>query len=74
MDYLITILIPVVGVAIIVLLAKRIASHNFKCKHCSKEFKVNWPKVVVTEHSGKEYMLICPYCKTKGWCAEQPKI
>ena len=73
MEYLFAVLIPIVAVAIIVILAKRIASHTFKCKHCSKEFNINWSKVVVTEHSDNEYMLVCPYCNTKDWCTEQSK-
>lgn len=73
MEHLFIVLVPIVGVAIIVIFAKRIASHTFKCKHCSKAFTIKWSKVIVTEHSDNEYMLICPYCKTKGWCTEQPK-
>lgn len=73
MEYFFMALVPLVSVAIVVILAKRIASHSFQCKHCSREFKIKWPKVVVTEHFGREYMLVCPYCKTKGWCTEQPK-
>ncbi len=71
MEYLFITLILIVAVTIIVILAKRIASHTFKCKHCSKEFNIKWSKAVVTEHSGNEYMLVCPYCKTKDWCTEQ---
>ena len=73
MEYLFTVLIPVAAAAIIVMLAKRIASHTFRCKNCSKEFNITWPKVIVTEHSGEDYMLLCPYCKTKNWCTEQTK-
>lgn len=73
MEYFFFILIPVVAVAVIVILAKCITSHNFKCKHCSKEFNIKWPKIIVTEHIDNEYMLICPYCKTKDWCIAQPK-
>ena len=73
MEYLFDVLIPIVAVAIIVIIAKRIASHTFKCKHCSNEFNIKWSKIVVTEHSGNEYMLVCPYCNTKDWCTEQSK-
>lgn len=73
MECLYTALILIVAAATIMILAKHIASHTFKCKHCSKEFSITWSKVVVTEHSGNEYMLLCPYCKTKDWCIEQPK-
>ena len=72
MKYLLTALILIAAAAIIVILARRVASHTFKCKHCSKEFNIKWLKVVVTEHFDNEYMLVCPYCKTKDWCTEQP--
>ena len=45
MEYLFAVLIPIVAVAIIVIIAKRIASHTFKCKHCSNEFNIKWSKV-----------------------------
>ena len=73
MKYLFTALILIAAAAIIVILARRVASHTFKCKHCSKECNIKWSKVVVTEHSDNEYMLVCPYCETKDWCTEQPK-
>lgn len=74
MEYLFAVLIPIIAVAIVVVLAKRIASHTFKCKHCSSEFSIKWSKVIVAEHSDNEYMLVCPHCKTKDWCTEQPII
>ena len=49
MEYLFTLLIPIVAVTIVVILAKHIASHTFKCKHCSKEFHIKWSKVIVTK-------------------------
>ena len=74
MEYLFLSLIAVAAAAIAVILAaKSIASHTFKCKHCSGEFGIKWYKVIVTEHSDDEYMLVCPHCQTKGWCTQQPK-
>lgn len=73
MEGLLAVLIPVAAVVIVVISAKCIASHTFKCNHCSKEFHIKWLKVVVTEHSDNEYMMTCPYCNTTGWCTEQPK-
>jgi len=73
MKYLLTALILIAAAAIIVILAKRIASHTFRCRHCSKDFNIKWTRVVVTEHSDNEYMLVCPYCETKDWCTQQPK-
>jgi len=72
MEYLFITLILIAAVTIIVILAKRTASHPFRCKHCSKEFNIKWSKAMITEHSGNEYMLVCPNCKTKDWCTEQP--
>lgn len=73
MEHFFTILIPITMVAIVVILAKRTASRNFKCKHCSKDFHIKWAKLLVTEHSGDDYKLLCPHCNTKGWCTAQPK-
>ena len=72
MEYLFTALIPIIAVTIIVMLAKHIAAHRFKCPRCGEEFHIQWQKVIVTEHSGSNYMLVCPHCKAKGWCAKQP--
>jgi len=71
MEYFVIALILMVAAAIVVLLAKRVASHAFRCRHCSKAFRIKWPRVLVTEHSGKEYRLVCPYCNTRDWCTEQ---
>lgn len=73
MEYLFIVAIPIVALAIVVILAKRIASHTFKCKHCSREFSIKWSQVVITEHSGSEYKLLCPFCKVRDWCTEQLK-
>lgn len=71
MDFLFVVLPFVIAVIVIVVVAKKITLHSFKCKHCSKEFHVNWPRVIITEHSGSEYRLVCPFCKIKDWCTEQ---
>ena len=73
MAYFMTALIPAMAVAVVVILAKRTASHDFICKHCSKSFRIKWPKVVITEHTGDRYKLVCPHCNTKDWCIKQPK-
>lgn len=73
MDFLLIALIFIVATAVVVLIAKSTALHKFKCRHCSEEFNITWPKVIITEHSGGEYKLACPFCKTKDWCTEQPK-
>lgn len=73
MDFLFIALVFILAAAVVVPVAKNIASHKFKCRHCSKEFYINWPKALITEHSDSEYRLVCPFCKTKDWCTEQPK-
>ena len=73
MECIFTALIPVVAVIIIVITAKRIASHTFRCKNCSAEFKITPSNVLVTSHYKKEYMLTCPCCKTKDWCIALPE-
>ncbi len=74
MGFLFLAFLFIVAAAVIVAVAISIASHRFRCRHCSKAFRINWTKVITTEHSGSEYMLVCPFCKTKDWCTEQPKI
>ena len=74
MEYLFAVLIPVVAVVVVVMLAKRIAEHTFRCRHCSRVFNIKWASVIVTEHVDDEYMLVCPYCKIKDWCTEQPEL
>ena len=71
MESLLTVLIPIIALAIVVILAKRVAAHTFRCRHCAKEFRIKWTKVVVTKHSDHDYMLVCPHCKAKDWCTEQ---
>ena len=73
MEYLFALLVPLVAVAIIVAVSKRIASHTFKCRHCSEEFRIKWWAVISTKHADNEYMLVCPCCNTKDWCTEQVK-
>ena len=71
MDFLLIALIFAIAAAVVVIIAKNIASHTFKCRHCSKEFHVKWSRIIITEHSGCEYRLVCPFCKVKDWCTEQ---
>ena len=73
MEYLFTLFIPLAAAVVVVITAKRIASHPFRCKHCGKDFTVKWQKILVTKHSEGEYMLLCPHCASKDWCTEQAK-
>ena len=72
MTYLWIGLLFIAAAIVIIVVAKRTAAHRFKCKHCAKEFKIKWTKAIITEHSGSEYKLKCPFCQTNGWCIEQP--
>ena len=71
MECLFTILVPILAGAMVVILAKRMASHSFTCKHCSRQFRIKWTKVIVTQHIENEYLLVCPHCQTKDWCIQQ---
>ena len=71
MEYVFTLLMPLIAVVFIYIICKRIASHTFVCKHCSKAFNIKWYQALVSEHSGDKYKLVCPCCKTKGWCTER---
>lgn len=73
MEYLISALIPIIAVAVVVVVARRIASHSFKCKQCSKEFHIKWYNVFTATHYNDDYMLTCPHCNVKGWCEMQSK-
>jgi len=70
MELLIIVLIFAAAAAAVILIARKIASHRFKCRHCSGEFRVNWPRIIITEHSASEYKLVCPLCGAKDWCRE----
>ena len=71
--HFLTAIIPLLAILLVIIVCKRTASHFFKCKHCKKEFKISMLKVIVTEHVESEYMLKCPNCKTKDWCAQIDK-
>ena len=73
MYFFVTVLILTVAAAVVIITAKAIATHKFKCKHCSGEFSIHWSKVFTTVHSDNEYMLECPFCNTKDWCIAQKK-
>ena len=73
MEYLFALLIPALAVAVVIILACRIASHDFRCKHCKSTFRIKWTRVLRTVHSGDEYMLICPHCGVRDFCTEEPK-
>ena len=72
MAYLFTALIPLIALVIIVILAKRIAAHSFRCSHCGGIFRIRWQRVLITEHDGDTYLLTCPQCNTKTPCTKQP--
>ena len=71
MELLFTVLIPLVAVASVIGISSRIASHSFRCKHCSQDFRIKWTRVLFTQHSGNEYLLACPHCKAGDWCRKQ---
>lgn len=49
-----------------IIFAMKLSQHIFRCKHCSKEFKIKWTKLIFVTHCDDEYTVKCPYCKEKG--------
>ena len=73
METLLTVLVPIAAVILIVICAKRIAARPFQCSHCGGVFRIHWTKVLVTTHADNDYLLVCPYCKTKDHCKQESK-
>ena len=70
MELFFTFIVPIAAEVLIAFLVIRIASHTFLCRECGKKFRITPLRVLFTEHSDKEYLLVCPHCKKKGWCEE----
>ena len=67
MGWIIVTLVVIIAACIAcVLCAKQISKQTFSCKSCSKEFNVNWTKVLFAVHYENEYEIRCPYCNNKG--------
>ena len=73
MELFFTFFIPIVAEVVIAIFVIRIASHTFLCRACGHKFRISPLRVAFTEHSGKEYRLVCPHCKKKDWCEELPR-
>ena len=58
------------AVLAVILWARQLAKHSFRCKACAREFRVSWRRLIFTTHSYDEYSLRCPHCGSKG-CTEQ---
>ena len=71
MEFLLVLVPLIIAISVVINIAKQIASHPFRCKHCSREFRIKWTRVPITEHSEKDYLLTCPHCGRKDWCTEQ---
>ena len=72
MEYLFAVLVPAIAVAVVIIVARSVAAHDFKCRHCGNIFKIKWTRVLITEHADKEYRLTCPHCAKRDFCTEQP--
>ena len=71
MELLIVLGVVIAAVCIFcVLWAIQLSKHTFQCKSCSKEFTLNWRKLIFAIHADNEYEIICPYCNNKG-CIEK---
>ena len=73
MENVFGILFILFAVLVVIVVAKRFAKHPFKCKNCGGEFYIKWQKIIITQHVGDEYFLLCPHCKTICWCVKQAK-
>ena len=47
MEYVLTALVPILAVAVIAVVAWRIAAHDFRCAHCGGEFRIKWWRVLM---------------------------
>lgn len=73
MDWAIVACFPILAAVIaMIIIAKKMSKKLFKCKHCSKEFNINWTELAFATHSDNEYSLECPYCNKKE-CTIQNK-
>ncbi len=71
MTIIIILAIVLLSVVIAYILAlKQISKHNFECKKCQNEFKVNWKKLLFVVHTDTCYEILCPDCNNKG-CIEK---
>ena len=61
----------ILAATIVVVLAKRTASHSFQCRHCGQKFEISWKRAIITEHSGSDYKLLCPACNVRDWCTQR---
>ena len=74
MEWIIVTIIVVLAAAIAcVLWAMQLAKHTFQCKSCSKEFTLNWKRLLFAMHSDNCYEIKCPFCGNKGCIEKDPK-
>lgn len=70
MDVIIVLIVVLVSLVIAYVLAiRQISQHTFQCKHCLKDFKVKWSRLLFVTHADNEYNIECPHCGKKG-CME----
>ncbi len=74
MEWIVISSFPTLAAIVTVLIyVKSLSKNIFKCKHCAKEFNVNWTKLVFVIHADNEYSVECPYCNKKGCIMQKSK-
>lgn len=56
----------------IALFARRLSRCTFLCKPCGETFHIPWTRALFVQHFNRDYILRCPRCGQKGWCAATP--
>ncbi len=75
MDWAIVTCFPVLAAIVaVMIILKDLSKKLFKCKHCDKEFNVDWTELVFATHSDDEYSIKCPYCNKKGSIVQKSKV
>ncbi len=67
--FVVTIITLAAGV--IALFAYKLSQCVFTCKVCGTEFHIRWRRALWVQHFNNDYILRCPGCGKKGWCAVQ---
>lgn len=74
MELIVIVSFPILAAIIAMpIYAKNLSKNTFQCKHCEKEFNVNWKKLVFAVHANDEYSVECPCCNKKECIIQKSK-
>ena len=62
-------LVVVLLAALIVWQARTLSRCRFWCPSCGRLFRLPWTKLLFRRHVHEDWLLRCPHCGEKGWCA-----